>query len=122
MKLTKEEITTLELALVDAIKTSDVIFIEKVLHDDLLFLAPNGQVVTKQLDLASHKRGEMTVNTLIPKIEEINIIDDTAVSVTVYQTSGTMLGSPIRGEFRYVRIWKLFPVGLKVIGGGCMKL
>ncbi|MDQ3111087.1 MAG: nuclear transport factor 2 family protein [Bacteroidota bacterium] len=122
MKIEKQDIITLETKLIDAIKSSDVQFLETILHDDLLFIAPNGQLITKEMDIASHRAGEMSVEQLIPTFEEIKIIDDTAVAVVVYDTKGTMLGNPIRGQFRYIRIWKLFSDGLKVIGGSCFKL
>lgn len=122
MKITKNEITKLENTLVEGIKNSDITILDNVLHNDLLFLAPNGQLITKAIDLASHQAGEMIVEQLTLKIENINIIDDTAIVVVVYNTKGTMLGSPIQGQFRYIRIWKLFPDGIKVIGGSCFQL
>jgi ketosteroid isomerase-like protein len=122
MELTHEEIIKLEYRLIEAIKTSDINFIENVLHDDLLFIAPNGQVVTKEMDLASHKSGEMTVEQLIPKFEGFNIIGDTAISIVVYDTKGTMLGQPISGRFRYIRTWKVFTDGLKIISGACLQV
>ncbi|MDF3026035.1 MAG: hypothetical protein K0S23_342 [Fluviicola sp.] len=122
MQITKEKITELEGNLAEGIKSSDVTFLDTVLHDDLLFLAPNGQMITKAMDLASHRSGEMIMEQLVYKIEEINIIDDTAVVGLVYDTKGSMLGNPIEGQFRYIRIWKQFPAGIKVIGGCCMQL
>lgn len=104
MKITKNEITKLENTLVEGIKNSDITILDNVLHNDLLFLAPNGQLITKAIDLASHQAGEMIVEQLTLKIENINIIDDTAIVVVVYNTKGTMLGSPIQGQFRYIRI------------------
>ncbi len=74
MHFTKEDIIKLEHQLIEAIKTNDTDFIEKVLHNDLLFIAPNGQVVTKEMDLTSHKSGEMTVEQLFPTFEDLNII------------------------------------------------
>jgi ketosteroid isomerase-like protein len=122
MQITKEKIAELEGKLAEGIKNSDITFLNKVLHDDLLFLAPNGQMITKAMDLASHRAGEMIVEQLIYRIEEINIIDDTAVVGVVYDTKGSMLGNPIEGQFRYIRLWKQFPDGVKVIGGCCMQL
>ena len=122
MNITKNEIIELENKLVDGIKKSDIVFLDKVLHDDLLFLAPNGQIITKTIDLASHQSGEMLVEELILTIENVNVINDTAIAVVVYKTKGTMLGNPIQGKFRYIRIWKKFPDGLKVIGGSCFQL
>ncbi len=122
MNVTKNEIIELENKLVEGIKKGDITFLDKILHNDLLFLAPNGQIITKAIDLASHQAGEMIVEQLIPTIEDINVIDDTAIVVVVYNTKGTMLGNPIQGQFRYIRIWKQFPDGLKVIGGSCFQL
>ena len=122
MQITKERITELENKLAEAIKSCDLAFLNKVLHDDLLFLAPSGQMITKVMDLASHRAGEIIVEQLVDRIEEINIIDDTAVVGVVYDTKGSMLGNPIEGQFRYIRIWKQFPDGIKVIGGCCMQL
>jgi hypothetical protein len=122
MDVRKEEILDLENKLSVAIKNSDVIFLDKILHDDLLFLAPNGHVITKEMDLASHRAGEMVVEELVPAFENVKIIDDTAVVVVVYETKGTMLGNPIEGKFRYIRIWKSFGGDLKVIGGSCFQI
>ncbi|MEP7265413.1 MAG: nuclear transport factor 2 family protein [Bacteroidota bacterium] len=122
MKISREEIVELEYKLIKGIKESDIHFLDKVLHNDLLFLAPNGQIITKAIDLASHKAGEMVVEELIPTIEEIKIIEDTAVVVVVYDTKGVMTGNAIQGRFRYIRIWKKFTDGVKVIGGSCFQL
>ena len=118
----KEEIIEIENKLIQGIKTSDLKLLGKILHDDLLFIAPNGQTITKEMDLASHRSGEMEVEQLIANFEDIKIIGDNAIVVVVYDTKGTMLGNPIQGQFRYIRIWKMFADGLKVIGGSCSKV
>lgn len=115
----REEIIEIEKILVRGIKTSDIDLLDKLLHDDLLFIAPNGQTVTKEMDLAAHRAGQMKVEELVISFEEIKIIGDNAVAVVVYHTKGTMLGNPIQGSFRYIRIWKQFSDGLRVIGGSC---
>ncbi len=122
MKLTEEEIHKLEINLIEAIKTSDIDFIENVLHDNLLFLAPDGQLVTKEMDLDSHKSKQMTVEILIPKFETCKIVGDTAISVVVYNAKGTMLGEPISGLFRYIRNWKIINDSIKIVSGACIKI
>lgn len=122
MPVSKETIIDLEEKLIQAIKTSDVEFLNEILHDDLLFLAPNGVVVTKAIDLNAHKAKEMVVEAIVPTIENINIMDGCAVVVVVYDTKGKMLDNPIEGRFRYVRIWKSFADGIKVIGGSCIQI
>lgn len=118
--MNREEIIEIENTLVQGIKTSDVDSLDKLLHNDLLFIAPNGQTVTKKMDLAAHRAGQMKVEELAISFEEITIVGDNAVVVVVYHTKGSMLGTPIQGSFRYIRIWKQFSDGLKVIGGSCL--
>ncbi len=117
-----EEIIEIENQLIEAIKTSDVNSLDRVLHDDLLFIAPNGQVVTKEMDLASHRSGQMQVEQLIAHFESTKIIGDNAIVVVVYNTKGKMLGTSIEGQFRYIRVWKKFTDGLKVIAGSCFSI
>jgi hypothetical protein len=122
MTISKDSVLESERMLIEGIKKSDVAFLNNILHDDLLFIAPNGQVITKQMDLDSHRRGDMVVESLIPDIEDIKILGDTATVIVVYDTKGSMLGNPIRGKFRYIRIWKESGDRLKVIGGACFML
>jgi hypothetical protein len=119
MKITKEEVLRLEHKLIEAIKGSDVAFLDKTLHEDLLFIIPNGDMITKEMDLASHRAGEMVIEELQPEFEQIKIIDDTAIVVVVYVTKGSMLGNAIEGKFRYIRFWKICNDNIKVIGGSC---
>lgn len=122
MQPTRKEIITLEYQLIEAIKSNDINFIRAVLHDHLLFLAPNGQVVTKEADLASHMSQQMIVKKLIPHFEDLKIIGNIAVSIVVYETEGTMLGKPISGFFRYIRTWKAFTDGIRIIRGACFRV
>jgi hypothetical protein len=122
MPLHTDDIKELEQKLIEGIQSGDIKFLDKILHDNLLFLIPDGRVITKDDDLASHKAGEMIVDKIDSTIEQIKLFGDTAVVVVVYDTKGKMLGNPIEGKFRYIRIWKRFSEGIKVIGGSCYKL
>lgn len=122
MILDSATITQLEYELIEAIKTSDVNWLENILHDELQFLLPNGSVITKSMDLDAHRARRMKVETLTPVIEQITIIDDCAVVVVVYDTKGTMMGTTISGKFRYLRVWKKFNNLIQVIGGSVCQL
>ncbi|ABZ95749.1 Conserved hypothetical protein [Leptospira biflexa serovar Patoc strain 'Patoc 1 (Ames)'] len=117
-----QEIESLEKQLIEAIKKSDIPFLESVIHEDLRFIAPNGLIVTKEMDLDSHKNKTMLVESIVSKLEEIQIINDTAIVLIVYDTKGTMLGNPIEGRFRYLRVWKQFSNGYQIIAGSCIKI
>src|SRR5688572_19576043 len=118
----KADIEKMELLLIEGIMKRDLEFLDRTIHDDLICIVPGGQTVTKQMDLAAHKAGEMVVEKLIPEPGDISIIGDTAVSTITYDTRGSMMNIPIEGKFRYLRVWKQFDDGLKVIVASCMKI
>lgn len=122
MNIQETDVVELERQLVEAIKTSNVAWLDAALHDDLLFLTPDGGMLTKETDLAAHQAGTMVVDELTPTLERIAVHGDTAVVVVVYETKGKMLGKSVAGPFRYLRVWQRFADGLKVIGGSCTKV
>ena len=105
--------------LIAAMKAGNIEALDSLLHDDLLFITPDGQAITKKMDLDSHRSGTMIVDEINPEIENINIIGDTAVITIAIAAKGSMLGQPIEGRFRYIRVWKLVCNTLKVIAGSC---
>lgn len=117
-----QHILELEQQLLVAIKTSNVEVLDQLLHDDLLFIAPNSQTITKEMDLASHRKGEMVVETIESEVEYLELIDNTAIVVIVYHTKGKMLGNAIEGSFKYIRFWQQNDHYWKVIGGSCTQL
>lgn len=117
-----QEILHLEQQLLEAIKTSDLKVLDQLLHDDLLFIAPNSQTITKEMDLASHRKGEMVVETILSEVEHVQLIDNTAIVVIIYHTKGKMLGNAIEGSFKYIRFWQQNDNYWKVIGGSCTQL
>lgn len=59
---------------------------------------------------------------MTPHFEEVKIIGDLATVVVVYETKGAMMGNPIQGRFRYIRIWKECDGVPRIIGGACFML
>ncbi len=115
--MTKDEILSLENRLYKAIKESDVQVLDELLHEDLLFIAPNGDVVTKEIDLKTYRDGDLNINELTPEVENLNIIDDLAVITLTIQLKGSYKTAPFGAKFRYIRFWKAFAEGVKVVGG-----
>ncbi len=122
MMTIEEEIHDTEARLFKAMTCSDIAVLDKLLHEDLLFITPDGQAITKAMDMDSHRAGTMKVAEADYTIENINLIGDTAVVTMAMKASGTLLGQPIAGTFRYIRIWKWFGIGWQVIGGSCTAL
>jgi hypothetical protein len=120
--ITEDQVRTAEDKLLDAIKVSDVVTLEQLLHKDLLFTTPDGGVVTREMDLSSHRAGTMVVDAMEVSAQEIRIIGDNAVVTMIMKTKGRMMGDPIQGKFRFIRIWKFVDDRLQVIGGSCIQM
>ncbi|OPB85028.1 DUF4440 domain-containing protein [Elizabethkingia ursingii] len=119
-ELSEENIIACENQLYKAIKESDIQMLDLLLHDDLLFILPNGEIITKEQDLKNYKDGIMEVEELIPKTESLNIIEDTAVITLTIILKGKFQGVYFEEKFRYIRLWKNIDNQLKVIGGSCI--
>lgn len=117
-----ETVINAEIELLRAIKNADVPVLEKMLHDDLLFNLPDGNTITKELDLNSYRSGKLKVDSLEASDQIINIIEDTAVVAVIISLKGTFDNNPVNGAFRYIRVWKQFGESLKVIAGSCIAL
>lgn len=121
-KITRENVVEAENKLFSAQLVSNVDILDQILHDDLIAVAPTGQIVTKEMDLDSHKAKTMIIEDASTKIDDIKIIGDTALSIVTMTAKGKVMGTPLEGKFRYFRVWKRFDDKLKVIGASFMQL
>lgn len=117
-----EEIEKHEQELLTAMGNNDVDTLERLIHDDLLFVIPTGETVTKEMDLNNFRSGNLKVDSVEPSQQEINIVDDTAVVTVTVNLKGTFQEQPIEGKFRYVRIWKNADGKWQVIGGAAHEI
>lgn len=117
-----ETVVSAEIELLTAMKNADVQALEKLLHDDLLFNLPDGNTITKQIDLDSHRSGKMKIQTLEASDQVIKVIEDSAVVSVTVSLKGSFDNDPINGVFKYIRVWKQSEGSLKVIAGSCVAL
>ena len=115
--LTEKDILEQENKLYSAIKEGNITLLDKLLHDDLLFIIPSGETITKEKDLDTYRKGALKVNELLPEVVNLNIIDDMAVITLIIKLSGKFNEVPFEASYRYIRFWKKFGDGVKVVGG-----
>ncbi|MDR0265495.1 MAG: nuclear transport factor 2 family protein [Sphingobacterium sp.] len=121
-KITKEEIAEAENQLFLAQLASNVDALDLLLYDHLVAVAPDGQMLTKEMDLNAHRSKAMIIENASTEIDEIRIIGDTALSVITMTAKGKVMGAPLEGKFRYFRVWKRIDDMLKVVGASFMQL
>lgn len=115
--MTKTEILEQENRLYEAMKNSDLKELDVLLHEDLLFIAPGGEILTKVNDMENYRSGILKINRLDPEIKELQIMDDLAIVVLIVDLEGTYQAEPFEARYQYIRFWKRFPEGIKVVGG-----
>lgn len=112
-----DQINECEKQLLEAMKTSNILLLDKLLHDDLVFNIPTGQTITKSMDIENYQSGVMKVLEILITDKIIKIVDDIGtVCVTIY-LKAEYKDQIIDGKFRYLRVWKLFDKSWKVIAG-----
>lgn len=121
-KINRDDIIIAENKLFSAQCASDVDVLDQLLHDDLIAIAPTGEIVTKEMDLAAHRAKTMIIEDASTDINDIKIVDDTALSIVTMTAKGKVAGTPIAGKFRYFRVWKRVNGALKAIGASFMQL
>jgi hypothetical protein len=118
-----QHIIDLEETLLKAVQHHDIDVLDGLLHDNLLFNAPDGQTYTKAQDIAMHRSGEMVVNSITASDRIINRIDDgTFVIATTIETTGSIGDFVMDGTYRYLRVWKALDESWKIVAGSCIAL
>ena len=115
--ITEDKILEQENKLYQAIREGSVTLLDELLHDSLLFIIPSGEVITKEMDMDTYREGALKVDELLPKVENLTIIDDVAVITLTMKLKGKYNNVPFEAHYRYIRFWKKFDHGIKVIGG-----
>lgn len=105
-----------------AMKNADVEKLDELIHEDLLFNIPNGQTVTKSMDLETYSSGNMKITDIEASEHLINFVGDNAIVSVIVEMKGQYFDYVIDGTFKIVRVWKLINNQWKVIAGSSIQL
>ena len=85
--------------------TSDVVALEDLLDDRLIFTGPDGNHYGKADDLDAHRSGNQTMTRLHE--EDLTVLADGRTGVTWFlgTLEGTLAGAPFTAHVRYTRTW-----------------
>lgn len=120
--MSKDQIMEAERRLLESMEKNNIDDLNELLHDELLFVIPTGQTVTKEMDLSNMRSGNLKIEAVSSSEQEINLLGDNAIVSVVIHLKGAYLGQPIDGKFKYIRIWKWFGSKWKVIGGAGIQI
>jgi ketosteroid isomerase-like protein len=117
-----EQIIESEKRLIEAMKTGDIKALDELVFDNLIFVIPTGQIITKSMDLENYQSGNMIISEIVTSEQIIKAVDDiSTVAVTLF-LKGKYKGQIIDGKYKYLRVWKLFDNSWKVIAGSVIPI
>lgn len=118
----KLEIIRLEEELRRAMLSSDVEKLDELIDESLVFITPDGQIATKQMDLEFHRNKIQKMSELNQQEQQIQIFDNTAIVMVIADINGVFGEIAIKGKFRYLRVWSKINDNWKIIAGSVTKI
>ncbi|MFV1993443.1 MAG: nuclear transport factor 2 family protein, partial [Acidiferrobacterales bacterium] len=101
----KSQVKACEERLTQAMLTSDVSALDKLLAPDLIFTNHLGQTMTKQDDLKMHKSGTLRIKKITLTGQDIRIVGNVAIVTVQAFIIGVFAGVKSEKTFRFTRIW-----------------
>lgn len=113
------ELVALEARIRAAQLGADVLELDALLADDLLFTGPDGSLGTKAQDLAAHRSGAVRFREHVPTELRVRRVGETvAITALNARLAVEVGGTVVRGEYRYTRVWaRESSDGWRVVGG-----
>lgn len=100
-----------------AMLQSDVAELDVLIDDELLFVGPQGGIHTKADDLQLHRSGSQQLSRAHWRAVEVRLFGTTCITLVTAELSGTFMGEPFSGVFRYVRTWVQRGEAWRVVAG-----
>jgi ketosteroid isomerase-like protein len=94
-----------ERALQAAMLASDVDELDRLLHPELLAVGPDGHMIDKAGDLASHRSGVFRITELDEEEARVKVLGNVALTFVVLRVRGTIDEEEVSGRMRYTRTW-----------------
>lgn len=102
----EQEVREAEEKLRLAMLANDVEALRGLLHDELTFTGPDGDIVYKDDDLDAHSKKRLKLSGLVLEGLEVKVAGPVAHTSVKAQLTGTYDGEKIDGPHKYTRSWK----------------
>lgn len=101
MQIKETTIETLEESLRQAMLISDILALDELIADDLVFTLPTGLVIDKQADLEAHRSGIQKYHQIEIDDRQIHHYGDWAVVALEAKIAAEVFS----GTYRFTRVW-----------------
>jgi ketosteroid isomerase-like protein len=119
--MTRAAIKHVEEQLREAMLAGDVEALDRLIHDDLLFLGPTGALARKAEDLENHRQRRQRMTKIEPRDLSIELFgEDIGIATVLTELEGVFDDVSFSGTFRYIRTWRREAGRWQIIAGAVL--
>lgn len=107
----KKEVEALEQRWRTAQLNGDVATLDRMLADDFIGISMSGEVHTKAQQLERIRSKRLVLTRIDLDDMKVKLVDSVAIVTSQAMVEGTSEGTPVRGRYRYTRIYRRLPSG-----------
>jgi len=116
--MNQEQVNNAEQALTQAMLKSDIVALEQLLADSLLFTNHLGMLIRKQDDINLHKQGIVQIHEIDASEQHIELYPRFAVGSVKLHIIGSFQQQVSEADFRFTRVWQQIDNNkLQLVGG-----
>ncbi len=104
-----------EIRLEQAQLSSDVDLLDILLHPQVTYVGPEGDLVTKEEDLDAHRSGALRIHILDRQALDVRIQDGVGITVLTAWLEGQAGDQAFEVRMRYIRAWASGSQGWRVV-------
>jgi hypothetical protein len=104
--MNNETIINLENRLRTAMLSSDLVLLDELLDDELVFTNHFGQLTTKQMDLEAHRSGFVKIESIIQTGQNVHIFENVAVVTVLSEICGLFGEIRSTARIHFTRVWQ----------------
>jgi ketosteroid isomerase-like protein len=108
----KRQVEALEEQWRQAQLAGDVAAMDKLLSDDYIGISMTGQVNTKMQQLDRMRMHKISLTRLDLLERQVKLIGSIAIVTSRAEVEGTNDGAPVKGTYRYTRVYQRLPSGV----------
>src|SRR5438309_7586455 len=107
----KRQVEALEEQWRQAQLAGDVSTMDKLLSDDYIGITMTGQVNTKTQQLDRMRMHKIAITKLDLGERQVKLVGSIAIVTSRAEVEGTNEGAPVKGTYRYTRVYQRLPTG-----------
>ncbi len=103
--MNNETIVSLEQKLEAAMLSSDVMMLDNLLDDELVFTNHIGQQTTKQMDIEAHRSGFVKIESIKQSNQTVNLFENVAIVTVLSEICGSFGEIRSTVKIHFTRVW-----------------